>query len=312
MHSRAVIDTHERLLRLPATVAGNQVRIRPTRFGVLFLGLLLALLLGAINYGNNLGYLLTFLLGSMALVSTMHTDRNLAGLSILSVRATPTFAGQAALFEIALQGSASRHAGLVASLAGSDTSPRDLHGRQTERIVLRVPALSRGLLRPGPLVLACAYPLGLFEARCRLNLGLECLVYPGPSPNWIVPVLAQTDTAEHSFARSDGTDDFQGLRSYIPGDALQRISWRASSRGQGLFTKDFAAPSGSALFLDWDHAGATDVEGKLSILCSSVLRAHETREKYGLRLAGQTIEPDCGSTHRERCLAALALFSPSP
>jgi len=281
---------------------------------MLFLGLLLALLLGSINYGSNLGYLLTFLLGSMALVSTLYTAQNLAGLSIRSVQTTPTFAGQPAQFEIGLQGSANGHTGLVASLAGSEASLQDLCARQTDRMVLRVPALSRGLLRPGPLVLACIYPLGLFEARCRLNLHLECLVYPRPSPNWVVPVSVsvQAGNAENSFARSDDVDDFQGLRTYIPGDALQRISWRASSRGQGLFTKDFTAPSGSALFLDWDHAGALDVEGKLSILCSGVLRAHGTRKKYGLRLPSQTIDPDWGSTHRERCLAALALFSPSP
>jgi uncharacterized protein (DUF58 family) len=298
---------------LPVTVTGDRVRIRPTRFGLLFLGLLLALLLGSINYGNNLGYLLTFLLGSMALVSTGHTAQNLAGLTIQSARTTPTFAGQAALFELGLQGSARGHKGLIADLAGSgsDTSPRDLRARETERISLRVPARCRGLLRPGPLVLACTYPLGLFEARCSLDLGLACLVYPRPSPNWAIPLSAQAGTPEHRFDRSNGADDFQGLRNYIPGDALQRISWRASSRGQGLFTKDFAAPSGSALFLDWNHADAADVEGKLSILCSGVLRAHETREKYGLRLPSQTIDPDCGSAHRQRCLAALALFSPS-
>lgn len=297
---------------LPVTVTKNRIRVQPTRYGALFLGLLLALLLGSINYGNNLGFLFTFLLGSMALVSIGYTVRNLTGLKIQSVRTTATFAGQTAQFEIALKASAGGHTGVVASLPQSDKIVFDLADRQTGRLLLRVDALSRGLLRPGPLCLACPYPLGLVKAVCRLNLGLECLVYPKPWPSPLMPVSARSGTLERSSAWTQGDDDFQGLRAYIPGDALQRISWRASSRGQGLFTKDFTTPYGTALFLDWDTADAPDVESKLSILCSGVLRAHDAGSKYGLKLPSQTIDPESGATHRERCLKALALFSLSP
>ncbi len=57
-----------------------RIYILPTRHGYAFVLALCAMLLGAINYSNGLAYALTFLLASLALVSMLHANRNLAGL----------------------------------------------------------------------------------------------------------------------------------------------------------------------------------------------------------------------------------------
>ena len=109
--------------------------------------------------------------------------------------------------------------------------------------------------------------------------------------------------------RGGEDDDFQGLRPYHPGDPLQHISWKASARGQGLFTKDFAGTGGATAWLDWDAAADPDPEHKLALLCCAVLQAQQGRLEYGLRLPGRVIEPDRGEHHQKNCLAALALYS---
>ncbi|MEW5966829.1 MAG: hypothetical protein AB1720_07535 [Pseudomonadota bacterium] len=81
------------------------------------------MLLGSINYANSMGFVLTFLLGSLAVVSILHTWRNLAKLTVRAGRSTPVFAGQDARFEVCLDnaGTLSRHAiGLKAGDAAGD------------------------------------------------------------------------------------------------------------------------------------------------------------------------------------------------
>ncbi|HEY5720436.1 MAG TPA: DUF58 domain-containing protein, partial [Gammaproteobacteria bacterium] len=66
----------------PLELHRRRVYILPTRAGLAFALLLLLLLLGSINYGNNLGFVLTFLLGGMAWAAMHHTYRNLVRLRV--------------------------------------------------------------------------------------------------------------------------------------------------------------------------------------------------------------------------------------
>ncbi len=56
-----------------ATLAYRHIYILPTRYGVFFGALLATMLLGSINYANNLGLLTTFLLAGLGLVAMLHT-----------------------------------------------------------------------------------------------------------------------------------------------------------------------------------------------------------------------------------------------
>jgi uncharacterized protein (DUF58 family) len=46
---------------------------------------------------------------------------------------------------------------------------------------------------------------------------------------------------------------------------------------------------------------------RLSLLTGWVLAAEREQYRYGLRLPGRVIAPDCGPPHRDACLEALAL-----
>lgn len=299
------------VLSFPASLHRRNIYVLPTRFGLLFIAVLSAMLLGALNYNNNLGFLLTFLLGSMTFVSILYTVRNLSGLSLLSVRSRPVFAGETAAFKYVVRAAAPHRPAVRFNISEAPEIQQDLSAETDTVVVLKRPASARGILRPGPLIVSTRYPLGLFRSWSRLNLPAECLVYPKPLPGPLVLSDGPSKTGEEgSRPMGPGSEDFQGLRAYQPGDPLQHISWKTYSQGQGLFTKRFTAQRGAAVDLDWARLQEKDPEERLSRLCHMVLDAHRRHLLYGLRLPGVEVAPDWGEAHKHECLRALARYGP--
>jgi len=285
----------------------RQIYILPTRHGLLFTLVLVALALAAINYSNALAYLLTFLLASMAIVSLLHTQRNLLKLRISVAGGEPVFAGGPALFRICLHNdSAARYALRVESAHGV-LAPFDIPAHDTRCVALSVPSVKRGWLNCPPLTLASVYPLGITRAWSRrLIPPARCLVYPKPADDAHWQTAAGIEGESRPGVMQDG-EDFTGLRAYQSGDALARISWKALARGQGLHTKEFRAPLAESVWLDWDAFAPHAAEARLGLMCRAVLDAEDSGLAYGLRLPGVVLETDSGAAHRHRCLEALAL-----
>src|SRR2546423_14852974 len=84
----------------PVTLVQRRIFILPTRQGYVFALTLLVMLVASINYQLSLGFILTFLLASMAGVAMLHTWRNLAHLKLRPGRCDPVFAGDGGHFSI--------------------------------------------------------------------------------------------------------------------------------------------------------------------------------------------------------------------
>jgi uncharacterized protein (DUF58 family) len=82
------------------------------------------------------------------------------------------------------------------------------------------------------------------------------------------------------------------------------------ARGQPLMTKEFAAETKGAAYLDFFELRFAGVEEKLSQLTLWVIEAERTRQPYGLRLPGIEISPALGRMHFHYCLRVLSLFRP--
>jgi uncharacterized protein (DUF58 family) len=293
---------------LPAGVAPRgRIRTRPTRYGFIYLAMLAALLLGAVNHNNNLGYLLTFLLGGMAFVSIFHTRRNISRLALASVRSKPVFAGQMAHFAVTVNPSFSSCPTVSFQFPGGEPAVVNLRagGRQTVQVSLA--AHGRGLLRPGILAVATSYPLGLFQAKRSLPVHASCLVYPRPAPGPLVSVPGSDDRESEGGSGGSGVEDFSGLEIYQPGDPLQHISWKAYSRGQGLFSKKFEGLRGKSIYFNPDSLPGSDFEWKLSRICFMILKADAMRTPYGLQFGNRIVKPALGAKHKRQCLRELAL-----
>lgn len=306
--SNHTLTTSKQTVRHPIIIGRNRITIRPTRNGIIFLILVLAMFIGSLNYNNNLGFLLTFLLGSIALVSIADTYKSIAGISIGSSYAEPVFAGEKAVFELIASGSAASRGPIGFAFEGRPPEYHELIAHEDSRIQVTAHTTTRGIFQPGPLSVHSTYPLGLWRFGTCIDLNLEAIVYPQPQQGNVDMIDAKSAVGEDTNGSGSGSDDFMGLKNYAPGDPLQRISWRASSRGQGLFTKDFNGLFAAAPYLDWHSLKASDPEHKLSLLCHMVLKAHQNESTYGLRLPGQSVDPGNGYAHRNRCLRALALF----
>ncbi len=297
-----------------AVVLGQrQVYILPTRHGLLFSLVLLALLLASVNYNNGLGFLLTFLLTSMAIVAILDTQRNLLRLRISPGACVPVFAGDNAQFSVYLHNDARTPRRAVQLEYNKQLVARsDIGAQQNVCLSLMVPATRRGWLACPPLVLSTLYPLALMRAWSpRLRLEQRCLVYPAPATEAALTQALESAPASTPGAQIGG-DDYSGLRTFRLGDSAQRISWKTLARGQGLHTKEFLDGGQQTLFFDWHALAPLDTESRLSLLCRAVLEAEGAGQPYGLRLPHLTLEPGSGEHHRHACLEALALFEPLP
>ena len=275
---------------------------------MLYLTVLGAMLIGSVNYNNNLGFLLTFLLGSLGLTAMMHTYNMLFGLRLVSATAMPVFAGDAVEVDLRVADVDRARTGLCWYFNAADRIRVDFKPNRPARVLVRASAGHRGLLDPGWLRIACDYPLGLFQAWARIDTGLRCLVYPRPISAPMSGATTRSAQRSGNIGQTAGVEDFVGLSAYQPGDSPGRIHWQAYSRGRGLHTKTFAGMAGDALMLDMDDIEGGDTERKLSILCFHILQAHHQRCSFGMRLTGQTFPAANGRVHRDRCLRALAFY----
>jgi uncharacterized protein (DUF58 family) len=284
----------------------SRVYVFPTGHGLVFAAALLAMFVGAINYGNSLGLALSFWLGALGFVTILHTYLNLAGLAVEAGRAAPVFSGESACFPLHLQlsGSKPRHA-VGVLLPGESRSPLlDVPPAGGTTALLHRAAPRRGRLRLGRFTVESRFPLGLLRAWAYLEFEAECVVYPRPAP----PSPLPTQGAEPPWdvgSRGRGEDDFAGLRPYAAGDPPRSVHWRASARTGELLVKQWGGGQ-AVVWLDWADAGDTDPEARLSRLCRWCLDAHRAGHAWGLGLPGSSIPPDRGDAHLHRCLAALA------
>ncbi len=292
----------------PAILTSNRIFVLPTQQGMLFTGVLLVMLLGAINYNNNMAFLLCFLLGSLFLISILHTYRNLVELSVKLVNSENGFVGGHALFTLLLSNpnQRTRFDIDVSSEQGVETTT-DINLAGYAHVDLAIAATLRGRLKLGRVTLSSRFPLGLIRAWSYVDIEAEALVYPRPADSVSPPPISASDGDRQQTAEQ-GSDDFHGFRAYQPGDAPRHINWKAVAREQGMMTKQFNRHQSPELWLDWEQTTAKNIEQRLSQLCRWILDADSQQQNYGLRLAGQQQPLGNDALHRQHCLEALALF----
>lgn len=299
--------------RIPAsgeiTLNQRRIFIFPSRSGLGFLLLVLGLLLGGINYENNMLFSFAFLLLSLFLIAILHTYSNLSGLTVRSIAARPTFAGEHAEFELVLSRVGKRsYEGLQLQWEDSDLVQTSLVSGRQKRVSVFVPAPKRGVLKLGRLLIQTHYPMGLIRAWTWLDFKAKCLVYPRPesSRTELLPVAQACE--DGSILQQEGSDDFSGFRDYVPGDSLKQIAWQQLAKGQPMMTRLYQSQADQQIWIDWNDFDNDVLEQRLSRMCYLILYADENSLEYGVRLPGLEFPPALTSLHKLRTLQALALY----
>ncbi|MDD4881774.1 MAG: DUF58 domain-containing protein [Gallionellaceae bacterium] len=290
----------------PITLDSRRLYILPTRIGLVFALLVFGLLVTSANYGISLGYLFTFLLGGIGVAGLFHSQRNLLGLTLRPLAAVPVYAGEAARFRLRIEKPGARpRGGLVLNHAEASSPQLDLISAGSGELVLELAQARRGFHKPGRLILASTWPLGLFRCWSVFALDWGVLVYPRPAAQPL-PFPAATGEGRALSWRRPGEDEFSALREYRPGDSPRHIAWKSVARGQAPLTKQFTGSGGSESWLDWADCPETDTEGRLSRLTRWALDGERAGLVWGLTLPGFRLPPGRGERHLQQALAALA------
>lgn len=290
-------------------IEGRYIYILPTGTGYLLGLVLMLMLLGSLNYQNNLALLFTFAIGSIATVAMFHTWLNLLDLRVAAQGGPPVFAGKDAVFSFAMEDDRARERGDLNVLIGDRQAALEHLERAGARSVsIAVGTKHRGWLVADRVRLETRYPLGLFRAWSYPMTGARVLVYPSPAPRGPTPRPVPTLKGSDQGDLGEGADDFVGPRGYRPGDSPRRLDWKALARERGLVVKQFGGDRAAQVWIDWDRLPPVDTELRLSLLCRQVLDAAEQGLSYGLRLPGTTLAVGHGEIQKHRCLAALAGF----
>ena len=287
----------------------------PTRSWVVLLAVLAAMWYAAVSQRNSAAYLLMFFLGSLVLVSAMHAHFALAELRLRVGRIEPVFEGEAARATVEVTNLSRRpRAALEVSPRGQvfkeETHERLalLEANGSVAVVMSFPPAKRGRQRLDRLALTTVYPLGFWRSWRYEAADASYLVYPRPEGMLLLPDGPALTTDVPSGAGAGG-DDYSGVRPYQVGESQRHIDWRAAARGQRLLVKKFSSAGSRRVRFEYeDTLVLGDMEARLRQLCRWIVDADHAGLAYGLRLPGFDAEPARGATHRERCLAALALY----
>jgi len=296
--------------RDPATtrLGSGRVYILPTGVGMIFGLMAFAMLLGSMNYNNNLSFVLTFFLVGIGFVSMHQCQRNLVGLELTFAGADPVFAGQAIRFRVAVTNqSKSARYGIRLYATGTQSDIHDLKPGESKVFILPVPTESRGRITLSRFGVRTLFPFELFRSWAWLHMDISGLVFPAPAEK--VPEPPPTMVA-HGHRQHDarGEEDFAGLRKYHDGDSPKHVAWKAYARSGQLLSKQFSGADTSSQWFDFNEISTFDIEKRLSILTRWIIDADRTLEDYGLRVPGAEFEPGHGEAHRRKCLETLALF----
>ncbi len=304
--------------RLPRTdtvlLTQRNLYILPTAAGWMLALTLLVLLVAAINFQLNLGYLLTFLLAGSAAASIHVGHGTLRGLTLHLLAPEPQFAGSAAQLEVQLHSTrrSPRRAVALAVQGSGHWALADVPagGSATVRVAFAAPRRGR---HAAPLLTAqTLFPLGAFRVWTHWRPAAELLVYPQPEPQ--PPPLPPGEPLAGSGASASqaGGSEFEGVRPWRRGDALRQVVWKKAARvlatGSGeLVSRDTQHSQHRQLWLDAAATGLADPEARLARLTAWVLQADRLGLDYGLRLPGRQLAPASGPAQRRACLEALAL-----
>lgn len=290
----------------------RRVYILPTRQGLLFGVSLLLMLVGSINYNLSLGYVLTFLLAGVGVVSILHAYRNLAHLAITGRRVDAVFADDVAYFQIDIE-NRDRFDRFSIKLQCRDEPATgmvscDVPAGRITAVSVPVRAVTRGWLQLDRVTVETRFPVGLARAWSYIKPDMRALVYPKPDDSLLPMPQPRPDSGE-AVSIGTGTDDFFGLRDYQPSDSPRHVAWKSAARTDVPMTKVFSGRASSEMWFDYGELpDSMDREARLSRMARWVILAAGSGVRFGLRLPGSEVELGDGEAQRDRCLRELALF----
>lgn len=295
--------------RSKTTLNRRIIYILPTRNGLMFIFAAGLVFVAAINYAVSLAFGLAFLMVSIFILAILYSFNNLNQLQLASLSSPAVYCGEQACFKVQLKRQQGRHhEALEFSYLDGHATLFDLVENDLAVAEVFTLARERGYFKAPLLRIATNFPLGLCRAWSVVDLDHHCMVYPKPVTFAMADLNGGSGSEEESEFVVAGSEDYYGLREYVPGDSLRQVAWKNVARGQGMQLKQFVDYVDSKVWLNWDMFYGFSVEEKLSRLCYCVLKLDRVGTPYGIKIPGLELAPGTGAEHKVKILRALALF----
>jgi uncharacterized protein (DUF58 family) len=193
-------------------------------------------------------------------------------------------------------------------------------GSRVERSwLIRTPLTRRGHFRVEPLQIRTGDPFGFFESSASVGTGVNVVVYPRVEalPAWRLPA----SNLEGSHAMRERTLQTTPLattvRPWAPGDAFNRIHWKATARHGEIHVKEFdlEQTADAWIVLDLDrsvHVGSGDestVEAAIRVAASVADKAIMENRAVGMTVSAHRLaqlQPDRGGRQHLKIMQLLA------
>lgn len=282
----------------------KQIFIFLTKEGGLFAMMMLTIFVAGVNYANNMVLGMCFLLGSIVIVTVHHTFHNFSGLLLEAIDASDSEAGGTTQYRIRISPSGRKIPRQILLTWDGQAQLVD-QLRASTLLTFNLSTPTRGQFLPPRLTVSTVYPLGLLRAWTYVRFNQIAWVSPKPIEG--IPNGQTTAAVDHEDAvsRIAGQDEFEDLRTFMPGESLSRVSWPHLARGQGVLTKQFSDARGREQLLDYDvmHGGH---ELRLSQLAYWVNRLTSEHIAFELKVRDRTLTLGAGVAHQVAALRLLA------
>ena len=194
-----------------------------------------------------------------------------------------------------------------------------LGGRNERSWLIRAPLTRRGHFRIEPLHIRTGDPFGFFEASATVGQGISVVVYPRlePLPRWRLPAAAVEGSHASPIRTLQTTPIATSIRPYAPGDAMNRIHWKATARHGEIQVKEFDLEQTADAWIVLDlqrgiQTGRGDestVEAAIRAAASIADRALQENRSVGMTInVGRAafLAPDRGSRQHLKIMQLLA------
>ncbi len=282
----------------------KSIYILPTKFGFLFGLILVAMLVGSINYEINMGFLLTFLFSAIFFIGMLQSYKNFNTVTLAPQPIKPVFASENVTVNFL---SLSKH--ITFNTAIQIEKQQAYHNLNEKSLVpITIKGYKRGIYRINKIKLFSIYPMGHFYVWSWFKTDLEIIVYPQPKAISNTEQISKTNKVGENSSQRKGSDELYSYKHYQAGDPIQRIAWKKTAQTGKLHSKEMSKLISDDYYIDWHQFSHLATEERLSLMCHLVLDAHNRNEMYGLILPDVEINPEHSEQHKHACLKELASF----
>jgi uncharacterized protein (DUF58 family) len=244
-------------------VKKQKIYIIPTKHGLIYTGIMFAIFLIGLSYGNNLTLACAFILFTYFIIEMLTTHRNIQELDVLSLSLSDEFANRPVSMELHLAKLAQAESYGITTLGGQFRLIN--HGLFLKANL----SLSRGKYHVQNPKLFNTGHTDLFYAWKYLATNKTFFVYPTPK-------MQKQFMHHENVSNKQATDeeDFHCHVVYQNGLSAKRIDWKAFAKTESLYLKKFSSPIKSEILINYnDYLG--EPEDRLSAMTYTLQEAYK-------------------------------------